>query len=331
MRIAVDAMGGDHAPEVIIEGAIQSAQDKNVEIILVGKTEQIQRRFSRLNLSIVEASQVIEMGEEPAKACLSKRDSSICKGLQIVRDGIAEAFVSAGNSGAVVTGAVLILGLIPGILRPGILVTMPVRGGNCVLIDAGANVDCRPEHFLQFAMMASIYAKYVQKKPAPKVGLLNIGTEIGKGNRLLMASYELLEQNKSLNFIGNVEGNEILLGKTDVVVCNGFVGNVLLKFAESCGQSFVEILKKEISQGELGSFQGSRHLNVGYKILGEWFKKVSKKFHYAEYGGAPLLGVKGTCVIAHGSSDAVAIKNAIWLAKDLVEQGIAETIAKALT
>lgn len=323
MRIAVDAMGGDHAPEVIIEGAIQSAQDKNVEIILVGKTEQIQRRFSRLNLSIVEASQVIKMGEEPAKTCLSKRDSSISKGLQIVRDGKAEAFVSAGNSGAVVTGAVLILGLIPGILRPGILVTMPVRGGNCVLIDAGANIDCRPEHFLQFGMMGSIYAKYVQKKPAPKVGLLNIGTEIGKGNRLLMTSYELLEQNKSLNFTGNVEGNEILLGKTDVVVCSGLMGNVVLKFAESCGHAFVEILKNEISQGKLGNSQLS--------VMEKYLKEVYKKFCYAEYGGAPLLGVKGTCVIAHGSSDAVAIKNAIWLAKGLVEQGIAETIAKALT
>lgn len=323
MRIAVDAMGGDRAPEVIIEGAIQSARDKNVEIILVGETEQIQRRFSRLNLSIVEASQVIEMGEEPAKACLSKPDSSISKGLQIVRDGRAEAFVSAGNSGAVVTGAVLILGQIPGVLRPGILVTMPVRGGNCVIIDAGANIDCRPEHFLQFGMMGSIYAKCIQKKPDPKVGLLNIGTEIGKGNRLLMASYELLEQNKNLNFTGNVEGNEILLGKTDVVVCNGFMGNVVLKFAESCGQAFVEILKNEISRGKLGNSQIS--------VMEKYLKEVYKKFCCAEYGGAPLLGVKGTCVIAHGSSDAVAIKNAIWLAKGLIEQRIVETIGKALT
>ncbi len=318
MLIAVDAAGGEHAPHEIVKGAIKAAQEYKVEIALVGRKAILHVLASRYSkesgLTIIEASQIIEPHESPIKAIRDKPDSSVAVGINLVKEGTASAFVSAGNTGAVVCAALLNLGKIEGIERPALGSLLGITPSDPVfLIDAGVNADCRPNHLVQFAQLATIYIQQILGIDSPRVGLLSNGEEETKGNRLTQESHALLKKTQ-LNFIGNVEGQDIPKKTVDIIVTDGFTGNIVLKTIEGLGDTFQHWL------GQVGKSVASTLLqDVG---LGSWAKRVD----YREYGGACLLGVNGNVIVAHGRSQAKAIKNAIGLAKLTVERDAAKAI-----
>ncbi|MFQ6014200.1 MAG: phosphate acyltransferase PlsX [Anaerolineae bacterium] len=327
MKVVLDAMGGDHAPEVVVQGAIQAAQDYGSEIILVGPKDRVRAELSKgsaqgLPLSVVHASQVVEMKEHPAAATKEKKDSSIVVGMRLVKEGKAAAFVSAGNTGAVMAGALFYLGRLKGIKRPGLAAIYPTSRGPCLILDVGANTDCKPEYLHQFAIMGSIYMEKVLGIANPRVGLLSNGEEETKGNRLVLQTHQLLKRTPSLNFIGNVEGKDVPAGMADVVVCDGFDGNVVIKLSEGLAKSLMEIIKEEIKRNPLAI--------VGALLARPAFKAVEKRLDYAEFGGAPLLGVNGVVIIGHGRSNAKAIKNAVRTAEAAVEGGMLTSIKEGI-
>ncbi len=331
MTIVVDAMGGDYAPAAVIDGALDALRETQgrFSIDLVGHRDQIGAELGRhgdaetlsKHYRVVHASEVIDMHDSPTAAVKTKRDSSIAVGLGLHRDGSAQAFVSAGNTGAVLSASTLILGRIPGVGRPTIGALIPTAHGRALLVDAGTNVDCRPRHLLEFAVMGSIYVSSMLQKESPSVGLLNIGEEEVKGNEVAQEAFGLLKASK-LNFVGNVEGRDILKGTADVVVCDGFVGNILLKFGESIPAFF----KAKFTAYAAGSV--TRKL-VGLVARGG-LRGVMKELDYQEHGGVPLLGVNGVSIIGHGGSTPKAIKNMILRAEEMVLRKVNEGIRNAI-
>ena len=327
MKIALDAMGGDYAPAVTIEGAIETVDDfEGIDIILVGDENSIRReldskRYLPNRISIKHASQVVGMDESPAVAIRKKRDSSISKAIELVKNGEADAMVSAGHSGAVMATALLFLRASPGVDRPAIATIMPTLKAPFVLIDAGANLHCKPENLFQFGLMGSAYCSAILGRTEPKVALLSIGEEDTKGNELTKESFKLLKK-ADINFIGNVDGKDIFTGIADVVVCDGFTGNVVLKTSEGLADAIVKILKREIAEQSVG--------RLGYLLMKSALISFKKKTDYDEYGGAPLLGINGTCIISHGRSTAKAIKNALRVAADFSEKRVYKVIASEI-
>lgn len=327
MRIALDAMGGDYAPATTVEGAVEAlVEDRDISVILVGDETEIyselkKKNYSGLNIDIKHASQTVEMDESPLTALRRKKDSSLRVAIDLVKSNDADAMVSAGNSGAVMATALLVLGKIQGIERPAIAAVMPTLKGRFVLIDAGANVDCKPIHLYQFAIMGEAYARYIFNIENPKIGLLGIGEEDAKGNELTKESIKLL-RNSHVNFIGNVEGKDIFAGEADVVVCDGFVGNIALKISEGLAETMAKMLKREISERAAG--------RIGYLFFKNALKNFKKKTDYSEYGGAPLLGISKPCIISHGRSTSKAIKNAIKLAANCHSKRVLDVISKEM-
>ncbi|HAC64497.1 MAG TPA: phosphate acyltransferase PlsX [Cyanothece sp. UBA12306] len=322
-RIAVDAMGGDHAPGEIVAGAIRASEELDVKVLLVGDRQQIenslQHHAQSPNLEIVEADGAIAM-DEGIPELRRKPKASINVAMNLVKENLADAVVSAGHSGAAMGAATLRLGRIKGIDRPAIGAVFPtmLAGKSVIILDVGANVDCRPKYLEQFALMGTIYSQYVLGVEQPKVGLLNIGEESSKGDDLALQTYQLLEANPTIPFIGNAEGRDVLSGQFDVIVCDGFVGNVLLKFAEAVGEILLQIMREELPQGWRGK--------IGGTLLKPNLKKLKQRIDHAEHGGALLFGVAGICIISHGSSQAPSIFNAIRLAKEAINHHVIERI-----
>ncbi len=326
MKIIVDAMGGDHAPQVVINGAIAAVGEYNTEVVLVGNEETVKSLLKKAGYSgdkimVFPAQEVIGMSESAATSVRRKRNSSIVVGIDLVKEGQGDAFFSAGNTGAVVCAASLGLGLLPGIERPGIAIVTPTLKGISLIIDVGANIDPKPNQLLQYGIMADAYIHYIFNKPNPTVGLLNIGEEEVKGTGFIKETHELL-QKSSLNFIGNVEGKDLFSGKCDIVICDGFVGNVALKVSESAAEAMQIFLKRHLLSNTLGK--------IGLLFLMPSLKRFKKDIDYAEYGGAPLLGVNGVVIIGHGRSNAKAIKNAIRVAGEEVERRVNARILEAI-
>ena len=327
MKIALDAMGGDTAPETTVAGAIRAARELPVDVVLIGNQAVIEQQLARYhkrpsNLSIMHASEAIGMDESPVASVRKKRDSSINVGIHRLRDGQVDAFVSAGNTGAVVSAATLLLGLLPGVERPGIGILLPGIRDDTFLIDAGANIDPKPSHLLQYGQMGEAYMRFVMGKAHPNVGLLNVGEEDTKGTDFIKQTFGLLEQS-GVNFVGNVEGRDIFLGTCDVIVCDGFVGNVALKTAESLAHAISQVLKRALSRSVI--------TKIGAFLSRSAFKALRQEIDYAEHGGAPLLGVNGVCIIAHGASSAKAIKNAIRVAYESVRHDVNRHLVDAIS
>lgn len=320
-------MGGDFAPRNVVLGAVEAVRESGgrFSVILVGDRGRIEEELKAAGggaLEIVHAPDVIAMDDSPTAALRSKRDSSIAVGLRLQQEGKAEAFLSAGNTGAVMSASTLILGRIRGVSRPTIGAVVPTAKGPCMLLDAGANVDCRPQHLLEFAIMGSIYASSILGRPSPRVGLLNIGEEETKGTETVLATFALLKKSQ-LNFTGNVEGRDVLKGEVDVVVCDGFVGNVLLKF----GESVPAFLKARFMD-----FAGKSLANKLVALVARGgLRSVLKELDYQEHGGVPLLGVNGVSIIGHGGSTPKAIKNMVYRAEEMVQRGVNTLIQNALT
>ena len=317
MKFAVDAMGGDKAPLSIVEGARAACEELGVEVLLVGDTPALSAALTSLGptppcISIVHAGTVIAMDESPLMV-RRKKDASICVATELVKSKEAVAVISAGNSGASMAAALFILGTLPGVDRPAIATALPTLNGVAVLIDAGANVDCKPKQLVEFAIMGHIYAKDILGITRPRVGLLSIGEEDSKGNEQTKEAFKLLKTT-ALHFIGNIEGRDIYAGNADVIVCDGFIGNVVLKVSEGLAEALTQFLKREIVASSLGK--------AGALLLQPAFKRFKKKIDYAEYGGAPLLGINGISIICHGRSSPMAIKNAIRVAKESCEKGV---------
>jgi len=328
MRIAVDASGGEYAPHEIVKGAIKAAYDYKVDIILVGKEALLHvtagRHLKKLNIQIVGASQTIEFHEHPMEAVTRKPNSSIVVGINLLKEGKADAFVSAGNTGAVLCAALLSLGKIEGVKRPALASLVSLSHLSPTLfIDAGANADCRPSHLLQFAELGDIYTRYILGIDSPRIGLLNNGAEETKGNRLAKESHQLLAKS-NLNFIGNIEGNDIAKGNADVIVTDGFTGNIVIKTVEGLGDSFMKVRQEADS-----SDHGNHNLRGRALLSDVGLGFLVKGMDYREYGGACLLGVKGNVIVSHGRSRAKAIRNAIGLANRTAEQNIYQLIGKA--
>jgi glycerol-3-phosphate acyltransferase PlsX len=326
--IALDAMGSDKAPRPEVDGALQAARHYGVRVLLVGREPQIRAELARhtgvsdLPVEIVHASEVVGMGDKAAQAVRSKRDSSIRVGLRLVREGRASGFVTAGNTGAAMATAKMVLGALPGVDRPSLAAVFPTALGTAaILLDVGANVDCKPDNLAQFAVMGEIYCRQMLGIRRPRVGLLSIGEEETKGNELTREAFQLLKL-MPLNFIGNVEGRDLYSGKVDVIVADGFVGNVALKTSEGVANLVRYVLKE--------SLRATITRQVGYLLSRSAFAEFKKRFDYSEYGGAPLLGVKGACIITHGSSNANAIKNAIRVTAEFAERNINAAIEKEL-
>lgn len=322
-RIAIDAMGGDHAPAEIVTGALRAQDELGVEVLLVGDRQKIEAVMPQRTLSqleIVPAEGTIEMHEEPLSGIKRKPKASINVAMDLVKQKRADAVVSAGHSGAAMAAALLRLGRLRGIDRPAIGAVFPTIVANkpVLVLDVGANVDCRPKFLEQFALMGTIYSQYVLGVPDPKVGLLNIGEEDSKGNDLAVRTHQMLQENSQISFIGNAEGRDVLSGRFDVIVCDGFVGNVLLKFAEAVGEVVIQILREELPQGLQGQ--------LGTALLKPNLKRIKQRIDHAEHGGGLLLGVAGVCIISHGSSQAPSIFNAIRLAKEAVDNQVLERI-----
>ena len=327
MKIVVDAMGGDRAPDVVVQGACLAARELKGEIILVGPAELLRQKLAKAAapscISVVHAAEVIEMDESPATSVRRKKDSSINVAMRMVKDGEADAFVSAGNTGAVVCSASLFLRQLAGVDRPGISVLLPTLDGVVQVIDMGANIDAKPEHLLQYGIMGAIYSRYVLHKQTPRVGLLNIGEEESKGTEFVKETFKLMEQCPHINFIGNVEGRDIYTGACDVIVCDGFVGNVVLKVSEGLADAIKEMLKRKLSASLITRF--------GALLSAPAFRALKKETDYSEYGGAPLLGVDGACIIAHGGSSANAIKNAIRVAGEFFSNNVNRHIVEVVS
>src|SRR5665648_159404 len=325
MRISVDAMGGDYAPEEIIKGTLMAAKTwPDLQLILVGKQAQILPFLidsKPPNISLVEASEEIGMDEHPANAVRKKKDASIVVATRLVKLGEADAVVSAGSTGAQMAAALLGLGRIKGIERPAIATILPTAEGGKLILDVGANLDASPEQLCQYALMGNIYAEKILGIPNPRVGLLNIGSEEGKGNELTQKTYTLLK-GAQLNFIGNIEGRDVPYGRADVVVCDGFVGNVLLKTCEGLAGVLFELIKEKITSNLVRK--------LGALAVKPGLKEIAQMMDYAEYGGAPLLGVNGISIICHGSSKTKAIFNAIRVARECVNVRLIEQIRQDL-
>ena len=319
MKIVVDAMGGDHAPEAAVEGAVMAAREYETEIILTGLSDQINSILNRLDpdhhlsIQVVHADEVVEMHDSPSKVLRSKRKSSMKIGLDLVKEGTASAFLSAGNTGAVLAYSTIILRPLKGVDRPAIAIQLPTLKGDAILLDAGANVDCKTNQLFQFGIMGHVFAEYILGKKNPLVGLLSIGEEDGKGNEIVKEAFQMLKASH-INFIGNVEGKEVYRGNADVIVCDGFTGNVALKISESLAEMIGSNLKRLFKSNWLSK--------LGYLLLKPKLDEFKKKVDYSETGGAPLLGVNGVVIIAHGSSSPKAIKNAINRARELSEKNI---------
>jgi glycerol-3-phosphate acyltransferase PlsX len=326
LTIALDAAGGDYAPHEMVKGAIKAVQEYGIEVVLVGRKNVLRKLLEKspvkTGISIIDATEVIDFDEHPVRAIQNKPKSSIVIGVNLLKSGNVSAFVSAGNTGAVVACSLLTLGKVEGVNRPTIgafIDVLTARPG--LLIDAGANADCRPEHLLEFARLGSLYSKNILNIPSPRVGLLSNGTEAGKGDRLTQEAYELLKQAKDINFIGNIEGHDIPRKTADVIVTDGFTGNIILKTIEGYNDYFLHSIQ------ELGHvFSSISRLKTRELLKDIGLGSLTKKLDFSEYGGACLLGVNGAVIIAHGRSKARAIKNAISLAKETIERGIIDKI-----
>lgn len=326
MKIVVDGMGGDNAPVEIVAGCIEALKENDIEITITGpeeilKEELAKYEYNEEKINIVQAKEIITNNEHPVMAIRRKKDSSINKALTMVKNKEADAVISAGSTGAFLAGATLIVGRIKGIKRPALAPVMPAKKGPFMVIDVGANADCKPANLVQFGQMGEIYFKNVLNIEKPTVGLVNIGAEEEKGNELTKATYQLLKNSK-MNFIGNVEPREIPKGETNVLVCDGFTGNTILKLYEGVASNIFGVLKEEIIKTTRGK--------IGGVLLKPIFKKFKKDFDYKEYGGAAFLGVDGICIKAHGSSDARAIKNAVKQAVISYENNVVDKIKNSI-
>jgi glycerol-3-phosphate acyltransferase PlsX len=324
IKIAVDAAGGDYAPHEMVKGALKAVQEFGVEVVLVGRQNVLRKLAEKSpvmdGISIVDATQVIDFNEHPMKALQQKPDSSIVVGIELLRNGEVDAFVSAGNTGAVVGSALLTLGKLNGVGRPAIgAFIAPIPTRPALLVDAGANADCRPEHLLEFARLGSVYSKNILDIESPRVRLLSNGFEEGKGNRLAQETFPLLKSAADINFVGNIEGHDIVKGAADVIVTDGFTGNIVLKLIEGYSDDFLTSVR------QIGRVFTSASNQQGRKLLRDiGLNAWTQRMDYTEYGGASLLGVNGNVIIAHGRSQARAIMNAIGLARDTIERGIME-------
>jgi glycerol-3-phosphate acyltransferase PlsX len=327
MKIALDAMGGDYAPSATVKGAVLAVNEYGMDAILVGDEDKIikelaQESFPSHKIKIIHSPQVVGMSEPPSQALRQKKSSSIKMAVDLVRSGEADALVSAGNSGVTMATSQLVLGKLKGVDRVAIAAPMPTLKGTSVLIDAGANVDCKAPHLFQFAIMGQSYTRALFELPEPKIGLLGIGEEDDKGNTLTKESFKLLK-NLGDRFIGNIEGKEVFMGAADIVVCDGFVGNVVLKVSEGLAEAMAAMIKKEISE---------RFLSIlGYYFMKPALKSYRKKTDYSEYGGAPLLGLNKISIISHGRSSPKAIKNALRIASELYEKKLPEKMGNELS
>ncbi len=326
VKVAVDAMGGDYAPAGIVQGVVEAVKEKeNVKIFLVGKEALVKKELSAYEypadrIEVVSAEEVIETAEAPVLAIRTKKNSSMVVGLNLVKNGKADAFLSAGNSGALLVGGQLIVGKAKGVKRTPLAPVIPTEKGAALLIDCGANVDARPEHLVQFAKMGSIYMENILHVKNPRVAIVNIGAEEEKGNALVKETFPLLKECRDINFIGSIEAREILHGGADVIVCEAFVGNVILKLIEGVGMTMLSMIKK----GLLANLRSK----IGAVLIKPALKATMKNFDASEYGGAPLLGVKGLVVKCHGNSKAKEIKNGIFQCIDFKAQGINEKISE---
>ncbi|WP_172632122.1 phosphate acyltransferase PlsX [Dictyobacter arantiisoli] len=330
MRVALDAMGGDKAPGEIVLGAVQAAREYGIGVYLVGREEAIRAELAKhdttgLDLPIIHTDEVIEMDDHPATAVRRKKNASMVLALQLVRDGKALGAVSAGNSGAMMAASLFTLKRIPGVDRPALGGVFATKNSPCMVIDMGANTDCKPEYLQQFALMGSIYMERIFKISSPRVGLLANGEEETKGNQQVIETHQLLKKDAALlglNFIGNVEGRDIPADAVDIVVCDGFVGNIVLKLSEGLAETILGLIREQMTS--------TIWAKLAAAVLKPRLRKVFKKLDYAEYGGVPLLGVNGSAIISHGRSNAKAIKNAIRVARQTAETGVAEAIAEGL-
>lgn len=326
MKIALDAMGGDYAPEVTVAGALDAVSEFGIEVILVGNEEVLRGVLKAKNglpkgISIVHASETVEMNEKTSTALRKKKDSSIRKAVELVKQRQAEAVVSAGHSGVMMATSLFVLGKLPNVDRPAIATIMPSLTGSFLLIDAGANVDCSPMNLLQFAYMGDAYYKALFNHPNPRVAILSIGEEDSKGNELTRDAFKFMKRAK-LNFIGNIEGKDIFQGSAEVIVCDGFIGNVTLKVSEGCAEMILKMLKMEIASLKTGK--------LGYLLIKPAMRNFKKRTDYSEYGGAPLLGINGISIVSHGRSTAKAIKNALWVAAEMASKEVHKSISKSL-
>ena len=326
MRVALDAMGGDFAPEVTVAGALEAVSEHDIEVILVGDRQKLaealkDKRYPQNRITVFHASEVVGMDESPSHALRRKKDSSIRKAVDLVKSGEADAAVSAGHSGVAMATSLYVLGKLPNVDRPAIAAIMPSITGHFLLIDAGATVDCKPENLLQFAHMGNAYYKTIFSIPSPRIALLSIGEEDIKGNELTKVAFKHLKD-ADMNFTGNIEGKDIFSGNADVIVCDGFIGNIVLKVSEGLAESIIKMLKMEIANITTGK--------LGYLMIKPAIRNFKKRTDYDEYGGAPLLGINGTCIISHGRSSARAIKNAIQVAAEMAKNKVHEIIASSL-
>ena len=324
MKIAIDGMGGDNAPAEIVSGVIKALEEfKDIEFYITGPEESIKKEIAKNNYSgnniiVIDAKEVITTNEHPVMAVRRKKDSSLCKALNLVKVGICDAVISAGSTGAFLAGCTFIVGRIKGIKRPALAPVMPGKNGSFIIVDAGANVDSKPEYLVQFAHMGKEYYKGVLNGENPSVGLVNIGEEAEKGNDLTKESFKLLSEEK-LNFVGNIEPREITKGDVNVIVCDGFAGNTILKMYEGTASTIMKVIKEEVMASGIVS-------KIGAVLLKPVFNNIAKRFDYKEYGGAPFLGVDGICIKAHGSSDARAFKSAIKQAKIFYDNKVLDKI-----
>jgi len=325
VKIALDAMGGDHAPEVTVAGAVAAARDFGIGIYLVGKEAVLREQLARhdttgLDLTVVSASQEIAMHEHPAEAVRTRPDNSMSVAMRLVKESRADAFVTCGNTGGALASALLTLGRLKEIKRPALATPFPHREGYCLLLDIGANADCKPLYLQQFALMGSVYVQALLDIPRPRVALVSNGEEAGKGNQLVQETFALLEQMSALNFIGNVEGKEIFAGKADVVVTDGFTGNVLLKTAEAVASMLTDLIKEAAKQRPMAA--------MGLLLAKPALKSVGARLDYREYGSAVLLGVNGIVMVGHGRSDTLGVRNAIRAAYRAVNSNVLEKISQ---
>ncbi len=325
MRIALDAMGGDYAPEEIVAGGVMAAREFGMAVALIGRQDVVNAELEKhdtdgLALEVVHAPEVIEMEDSPAIAAKTKRDSSMHVGMRMLKDGSADAFVTMGNSGGALATALFTLGRLPGIRRPALATIFPTIEGFTFLLDIGANADCKPEYLLQFALMGSVYSRDVLGVENPRVGIVSNGEERGKGNQLVLDTVPLLEKAPMLNFVGNVEGKDIFRAVADVVVTDGFTGNVIVKSSEGLAWMLLELIKQEVKRSPLAM--------AGIFLMKGALKRVLKRTDYTEYGGAPLLGVNGNVVVGHGRSNRKAVRTAIKVAKQMVEKDVLGTIRR---
>ena len=327
MKIILDGMGGDNAPFSVVEGAVLASRQTQHHICIIGQEELIipelkKYKYESEKISVINATQVISNDDAPVRAVRSKKDSSIVKGINMVKNGEGDIFISAGSTGALLAGGLFILGRIQGIDRPALASVYPIVGGiPSLLVDAGANADCKPNNLLEFGIMGNIYMEKVIGRKDPKVGLVNIGAEAAKGSTLTKAAYDLLEQSH-LNFIGNVEAREVPKGACDVIVTDGFTGNVLLKLTEGLAWNILQVIKKKFTDGVKAK--------LGAALLIDKMTELKQEFDYSEYGGAPILGVRGPIVKMHGSSNANAVKNTIIKGIPYVSENVVDTIQNSV-